>query len=203
MKTQFRMRTKNSAAVKTSGPKAGTKKLKPRYKFDREWYIAMRLSGAYDVEDMEWAVRQYIEEGKEPRFTHIGEEGFRCAWIFIRAEIDRRKRRNEQARERRRKRRIQQVAEHEKADRLERKAARLDRKAAMTRSGRKKSCLVRAAKAARMSAESIRPAGSIRKSAPGMMRKASPGMMRKASPLVVGWHPVGRSPGQKGIGVVP
>lgn len=107
----------------------------------------MRVSGCEDYET-ERMVRDYIETGKEPRFHYVDHEGFRCAWVIIRAEIDRRRRRNERARERRRERKAQRAAELEAAEKAAKKARRLARKAAVARSSRERSKLYHAAKEA-------------------------------------------------------
>lgn len=108
----------------------------------------MSASGC-DDSYTEQMVRDYIEHGKQPNFHYLDQQGFACAWIIIRADIDRRRRRNERARERRRQLRARLQAEREAAEKDARKAARLERKAASTRSSREKSKAMRAAKAAR------------------------------------------------------
>ncbi|MDE5923504.1 MAG: hypothetical protein K2G79_08465, partial [Muribaculum sp.] len=99
--------------------------------------------------DTECLVRDYIEHGKEPDFRYVHQEGFACAWVIIRADIDRRRRRNERARQRRRELRVRQQAEREAAEKDARRVARLERKAVATRSSRKKSRAMRAANAVR------------------------------------------------------
>lgn len=133
-----------SVRTKCKSAKAKT----PRYKFDPLWRRAMSASGC-DDSYTEQMVRDYIEHGKQPNFHYLDQQGFACAWIIIRADIDRRRRRNERARERRRQLRARLQAEREAAEKDARKAARLERKAASTRSSREKSKAMRAAKAAR------------------------------------------------------
>ena len=118
-----------SVRTKCKSAKAKT----PRYKFDPLWRRAMSASGC-DDSYTEQMVRDYIEHGKQPNFHYLDQQGFACAWIIIRADIDRRRRRNERARERRRQLRARLQAEREAAEKDARKAARLERKAASTRS---------------------------------------------------------------------
>lgn len=133
----------------TQSPRRKTVRARtPRYKFDPLWRRAMFISGCNDI-DTECLVRDYIEHGKEPDFRYAHQEGFACAWVIIRADIDRRRRRNERARERRRELRARQQAEREAAEKDARRVARLERKAVATRSSRKKSRAMRAANAVR------------------------------------------------------
>lgn len=150
-----------SVRTKCKSAKAKT----PRYKFDPLWRRAMSASGCDD---------SYIEHGKQPNFHYLDQQGFACAWIIIRADIDRRRRRNERARERRRQLRARLQAEREAAEKDARKAVRLERKAASTRSSREKSKAMRAAKAAR-----DRIAG--RNQAPRVPSCLSPATAAKAS----------------------
>lgn len=135
-----------TTSSRTKSRKARTKA--PRYKFDPLWRTAMRFSGCND-DETEQMVRDYIEHGKEPYFHTIDQQVFACAWIIIRTDIDRRRRRNERARERRRQLRARLQAEREATEKDIRKAERLERKAAATRSAREKSKAMRAAHAVR------------------------------------------------------
>jgi hypothetical protein len=94
--------------VATSGKKA--KDAKPRYKFDKEWGEAARH--CYDKhlteEDVIRYIRLYIESDYDGR--DFKNSCFECAWILIKAEIDRRKVRNARARERRQQRRAEKLA---------------------------------------------------------------------------------------------
>ena len=102
-----------SVRTKCKSAKAKT----PRYKFDPLWRRAMSASGC-DDSYTEQMVRDYIEHGKQPNFHYLDQQGFACAWIIIRADIDRRRRRNERARERRRQLRARLQAEREAQRRM-------------------------------------------------------------------------------------
>lgn len=143
----------------------------PRYKFDKLWHIAMRASGC-DDDETERLVRDYIETGKEPRFRYMDQEGFRCAWVLIRVEIDRRRRRNERARARRREQKAQRAAEKEAAEQAAKKARRLARKAAVARSSRERSKLYHAAKEAARQASDASIKVNIRKPVTGRGKPA-------------------------------
>ena len=72
-----------SVRTKCKSAKAKT----PRYKFDPLWRRAMSASGC-DDSYTEQMVRDYIEHGKQPNFHYLDQQGFACAWIIIRADID-------------------------------------------------------------------------------------------------------------------
>ena len=78
----------------------------PRYKFDTEWEKAIDYMAWFDINTqyVKDVIRRYIETGTDPtdEFTGLPVMG---VWIVIKAQIDRRKARNERARERRRLRR--------------------------------------------------------------------------------------------------
>jgi chemotaxis protein histidine kinase CheA len=102
----------------------GRKVRKPRYKFDPEWVEAVRHNYDRDLDNDEAVLRHirlYIEgeyDGSDFRGTY-----FECAWILIKAEIDRRKARNARARERRQQRRAEKLAAIEAAKAAEQAAA--------------------------------------------------------------------------------
>jgi G:T/U-mismatch repair DNA glycosylase len=102
----------------------GKKARKPRYKFDQEWVEAVRHNYDRDLDNDEAVLRHirlYIEgeyDGSDFRGTY-----FECAWILIKAEIDRRKARNARARERRQRLRAEKLAAIEAAKAAEQAAA--------------------------------------------------------------------------------
>ena len=86
----------------------------PKYKFNEKWHEAIKRSHELYAPGVEHLVRKYIETGEDIDGEFI-ETDFECAWVLMKAEIDRRKARNERARERRRTRR-------EEAERKKREA---------------------------------------------------------------------------------
>jgi hypothetical protein len=97
----------NDAEVK-SGKKAI--KRTPRYKFDETWTDAINRchDDAHSATDLTNLIRQYIEGTGD--CSELYDTRFGCAWVVIKAEIDRRKARNARARERRLQRRAEKLA---------------------------------------------------------------------------------------------
>jgi hypothetical protein len=119
------LKAQRDAANGTNNAAANGKKArKPRYKFDPEWVEAVRHNYDRDLDNDEAVLRHirlYIEgeyDGSDFRGTY-----FECAWILIKAEIDRRKARNARARERRQQRRAEKLAAIEAAKAAEQAAA--------------------------------------------------------------------------------
>lgn len=92
------------------GKRGNAKQRAPRYKFDETWIEAIKRciknghdyndrSHAYSADDITNLIRQYLEGTNE--CTELYDSSFGCAWVVIKAEIDRRKARNARARERR------------------------------------------------------------------------------------------------------
>jgi hypothetical protein len=92
------------------GKHGNAKQRAPRYKFDETWIEAIKRciknghdyndrSHAYSADDITNLIRQYLEGTNE--CTELYDSSFGCAWVVIKAEIDRRKARNARARERR------------------------------------------------------------------------------------------------------
>jgi uncharacterized membrane protein YqiK len=115
---------RNAANGTNNAAANGKKARKPRYKFDPEWVEAVRHNYDRDLDNDEAVLRHirlYIEgeyDGSDFRGTY-----FECAWILIKAEIDRRKARNARARERRQQRRAEKLAAIEAAKAAEQAAA--------------------------------------------------------------------------------
>ena len=104
---------KNTQASAVGNPQNKTKTKAPRYKFDDTWKAMLhRFEEIYGVE-FEKEIRDYIETGKNYD-DYFRDCAFECVWILLKAEIDRRKARNDRARERRRKHR--EAAEREKRE---------------------------------------------------------------------------------------
>jgi hypothetical protein len=102
-------RAKNGLKA-NQGKRGNAKQRAPRYKFDETWIEAIKRciknghdyndrSHAYSADDITNLIRQYLEGTNE--CTELYDSSFGCAWVVIKAEIDRRKARNARARERR------------------------------------------------------------------------------------------------------
>jgi hypothetical protein len=111
------MNAQNAKSTTVKQNKNATKRT-PRYKFDETWIESINRcirnghdyndrSHAYSADDITNLIRQYIEGTND--CTGLYDSSFGCAWVVIKAEIDRRKARNARARERRQQRRAEKL----------------------------------------------------------------------------------------------
>jgi hypothetical protein len=120
------MKTQSTQRAQVAQSKNTTKRA-PRYKFDETWIESINRcisnghdyndrnhnghgnndrNHAYSADDIANLIRQYLEGTND--CTELYDSSFGCAWVVIKAEIDRRKARNARARERRLQRRAGQ-----------------------------------------------------------------------------------------------
>ena len=98
----------------------------PKYKFDELWLKAISRCNDLHIPGVEYQVRRYIETGENVDDLFFGSD-FECAWVLMKAEIDRRKARNERARERRRQRREEIERKKREAEAMAQAAALRER----------------------------------------------------------------------------